>query len=516
MQMRTGTILASAIILLATACSKDGFRDNTVEIPAGQGTTVLDEGTVPGVMTIKVTEELAERLLGDTGNDGEVGMEGLAALKMPGIEITRASTAFFIGGKFEARQRAAGLHRWFNIYYRDNVPLSKASSEAFSVPGIEKVEPVMRIEKKSVSMNDPLYQRQWHYHNTGQYGFTPGIDIRLQEAWDTYGIFGNNSVTVAVIDDGVNFSHEDLAWNMWVNEAELNGTEGTDDDGNGYVDDIYGYNFIAPDGKLSPQDHGTHVAGTVAAVNNNGIGVCGVAGGRYPEKGVRIMALQIMDSRYPTTASDIRKVFQYAAENGANIAQNSWGYEISPTTMVEADKVAIDYFVANAGTDENGMQTGPMKGGLAIFAAGNSSTDVSFPPAYDKVLSVAATGPTGEAAYYTNYGDWVDICAPGGDSETDAEYGMIVSTYPGNLYAGMEGTSMACPHVSGVAALALSEMGGPGFTADRLFKLLVNTANPDIYRYNEDMRGYRGQCCCRIPGTVGISNNADDRRKEGH
>ena len=168
--MRTGTILASAIILLATACSKDGFRDNTVEIPAGQGTTVLDEGTVPGVMTIKVTEELAERLFRDTGDDGEVGMEGLAALKMPGIEITRASTAFFIGGKFEARQRAAGLHRWFNIYYRDNVPLSKASSEAFSVPGIEKVEPVMRIEKKSVSMNDPLYQRQWHYHNTGQYG----------------------------------------------------------------------------------------------------------------------------------------------------------------------------------------------------------------------------------------------------------------------------------------------------------------------------------------------------------
>ena len=145
-------------------------------------------------------------------------------------------------------------------------------------------------------MNDPYYtQYQWHYWNTGQFGFRSGMDMGLQRAWDKYGIFGNENVIVAVIDSGVDCMHPDLQPNIWVNQGEIAGN-GRDDDGNGFVDDVNGFNFVTDNAKINPVDHGTHVAGTVAAVNNNGIGVCGVAGGRMPDvPGVKMMSLQVID-----------------------------------------------------------------------------------------------------------------------------------------------------------------------------------------------------------------------------
>ena len=504
-------ILSAAFAAMLWACSVDEQMAPQTDGLTGQ--TASDEGVVPGVMTLKVSEDLADRLLEYADGQGVLNEDGIALLQIPGVNVTEAESAFLIGGRFEKRQRAAGLHRWFKVRYDSNVPVSKASGDAASVPGIEFAEPVMKVEPMAVEMNDPYYVEgyQWHYNNTGQHGFTAGIDIRLQEAWDTYGVFGDPSVIVGVVDRGVQFAHPDLADNMWVNEAELNGEPGVDDDGNGFVDDVYGYNFVYDNATIHPQNHGTHVAGTIAAVNNNGVGLCGVAGGYYPDqKGVRVMSLQLLEEG-ETQGGDTQKAFQYAAENGACIVNNSWGYAAEATSISAADKAAIDYFVENAGLDENGNQVGPMKGGLVIFAAGNYQEEIGYPAQYEKALAVAAIGPTGKYAYYTNYGDWVDICAPGGDDAVNHDYGGVFSTITNGLYGSDRGTSMAAPHVAGVAALVLStKTPEDGFTADNLFKLLVNTADPSIYEYNMNRSGMLGSGMLDAVAALGAALGTPD------
>ena len=485
-------IFCIALCAAAISCQKE--PQSTVQGPADEPVAgVTESAVIQGVMKVKVSDELADRLLAQADATGLVSNPESAGLAVPGMEIKSVSSTFLIGGKFEARQRAAGLHKWFTVSYDENVPLTRASGNLSQIEGIELTEPALKIRKTSVTMNDPQYPSQWHYDNTGQNGFTAGIDMRLQEAWDTYGVFGNENVTVAIMDGGVDISHPDIQPNLWINEAELNGTPGRDDDGNGYVDDVYGYNFVTNDDDISGEAHGTHVAGTVSAANNNGIGVCGVAGGKYPDQpGVRLMCLQIMDERYPDIGANNARFFQYAADNGANIAQCSWGYEESPSQMLPSDAAAIDYFIDNAGIDENGNQSGPMRGGLVVFAAGNNALDYDYPSGYERVIAVGAIGPYGKAAYYTNYGPWVDVCAPGGDQSTGGNSGGVLSTVNGGQYGYLQGTSMACPHVSGLAALVLSVKGQEGFTSDNLFDLIVSSTDPSIYDYNQDMRGQLG------------------------
>lgn len=484
-------IFCIALCAALVGCQKEPQRiaQNTQSETLG----VSESATLPGVMKLKVSEALADRLLEQADADGNVSNPEAAGLSVPGIEIKSVSTTFRIGGKFEARQRTAGLHRWFTVNYDENVPVTRASSDFSQLKDIEIVEPVLKIKKTAVSMNDPRYADQWHYHNTGQNNFTAGVDMKLQEAWDLYEVYGNENVTVAIMDGGVDIDHPDIEPNLWVNEAELNGTPGRDDDNNGYADDVHGFNFVTGDADISGEEHGTHVAGTVAAANNNGVGVCGVAGGRYPDQpGVRLMCLQIMDDRYPDRGMYPDEIFQYAADNGANIAQCSWGYEESPTQMPPSVAAAIDYFIDYAGVDENGNQVGPMKGGLVVFAAGNDAMNYCYPAGYERVIAVGAIGPYGQAAYYTNYGDWVDVCAPGGDQVVGGNVGGVLSTVNGGGYAYLQGTSMACPHVSGLAALVLSVMGNDGFTCDDLFDIIVNSTDPSIYDYNPDMRGQLG------------------------
>lgn len=445
---------------------------------------------VPGMIRLKVNEDLAETLIAAADEDGNVSAEAAAALRIEGVAVKAVSTTFHIGGPFLKQQKESGLHRWFDVEYDKTEPVSKAASGFSGMDGIDWIEPIYIPVKNDVKMNDPDYSVQWHYHNTGQGSGRKGIDMKLQEAWDQYGMFGNSNVIVAILDSGVDYDHPDLAGNVWTNEAELNGTPGVDDDGNGYKDDVHGYNFVAGSAEIHPEDHGTHVAGTVGAVNNNGVGVCGVAGGRYPEKGVRLMCLQIMDATLPDKGASLAKVMQYAAENGAVIAQNSWGYKKDVTTMPSADKDAIDYFIEKAGM-KDGKQVGPMAGGLVVFAAGNDSQSFAWPAQYDKVLSVASIGPDGKAAYYTNYGDWVDVCAPGGNMQLVE--GGVYSTLPGGKYGYLQGTSMACPHVSGLAALVLSACGGPGYTNQELFKTIVNSSDETIYKYNMTKSGQLGK-----------------------
>jgi hypothetical protein len=285
------------------------------------------------------------------------------------------------------------------------------------------------------------------------------MDVNVKDAWQY--CTGDPSIIVAVIDDGVNYTHEDLAANMWVNTGEI-ADNGIDDDNNGYIDDVHGYNHCTG-GKISwDDDHGTNVAGTVAAVNNNGKGVCGVAGGNGSGNGVKIMSSQLFSGNIKGNSEISARAFKYAADNGAVIAQCSWGYNANPNGM-PAITSDLEY-KRSAGAEYDGIlyfqsvkNSDVLDGGLVIFASGNDDIGQSgYPGGYRDFISVAATGCDGMPTYYTNYGPGVNISAPGGNMKDHGNAGGILSTLTNNRYGYMQGTSMACPHAVGMAALALS------------------------------------------------------------
>ena len=424
-------------------------------VPESSGQLSSEAVYVPGRTVVKVSEELAQNI--DSGDD--------ASEIFPGAKITRT---FSHGGKYEARMRKSGLHLWYDIEFDESVPLTKASESLHQIEGVELVEnlPVMKVQSATDLFNDTYLSKQWHYYNQGNAlsGLQVGCDINVLPAWEK-GIKGKDNVIVAVIDSGVDLDHEDLKDNIWT---------GYDENGNA----IHGYDFVYNSYLIDGNDHGTHVAGTIAAVNNNGIGVCGIAGGdaALGIKGAQIMSCQIFSG---SNGGNAHEAIVWAANHGAVIAQNSWGYpkEDNPN-MNDTPKVlkdAIDYFNQYAGCDENGEQLpdSPMKGGVVIFAAGNEGVAQGYPASYPGCIAVSATTGSFDLAYYSNFGSWVDIAAPGGDV---AQRQGIYSTINDNSYDSMQGTSMACPHVSGVAALIVSEFGGPGFTREQLVDRLLKTA----------------------------------------
>ena len=408
------------------------------------------------------------------------------------------------------------LDNWYLLSFDSKADVKDIAKRISSDSRVDKIEydviinqiksnvvrPVDQMipQTRSVSsypFNDPLLPQQWHYHNDGTFdiGAKAGADINAVNAWKYTA--GDNRVVVAVIDHGVDVNHPDLADNLWVNEAEKNGVEGLDDDDNGYVDDIHGYNFIWDNGEITPGDHGTHVAGTIAAVNNNGIGGCGIAGGTGIGDGIRIMSVQIFDGDYGTYSHTIWQAIRYAAENGAVLANCSYGdsvYEHSSDKDYEEDinggveLSAIKYFTVNSSLK------GVIDGGLMIFAAGNDSAPVScYPGAYYTNISVAAIGADFSPAWYTNYGAGVNICAPGGEFFTNgSNYGILSTEYnEGSGYGYRYGTSMAAPHVTGCAALALSYALKKGyhFTHEE-FKNLLLTSVRDINQYQQGTKQY--------------------------
>ena len=415
-----------------------------------------------------------------------------------GLEVYSVNKLFPTDPRFEKRHKEAGLHLWYHITFNPDTPITRAYQDLTDLEEIEIIEFLPKIKTTQIEeikspFNDPSFDQQWSYHNFGQKsGFLKGADINLINAWGIES--GDSSVIVAIIDGGVDYSHEDLADAMWVNKAEFNGERGVDDDGNGYIDDIHGYNFaVGADGSsmkggIVPDDHGTHVAGVVGAINNNGKFGSGIAGGNGIKPGVKLMSCQTIDGKSPAY---IAAPFVYAADNGAVITQNSWSTTAeSSTSLTEA----INYFNQYAGTDKNGNQTAPMKGGVTIFAAGNDNVSTGYPGSLPYVIGVAATGPTGEKASYSNYGDWVDISAPGGEIDNNYVTGDIYSTVTNNGFQGMSGTSMACPHVSGVAALIVSRFGGEGFTSDMLWSKLLNSADSSkLYNQNSNFAGLLGK-----------------------
>jgi predicted outer membrane repeat protein len=337
-----------------------------------------------------------------------------------------------------------------------------------AAPGIDMVEPDYKAMLTRVP-NDLNFEALWAMRNTGQTGGTAGADISATQAWDYE--TGDSQVVVAVIDSGIDYTHPDLSGNMWVNEAELHGDPGVDDDGNGYIDDIYGYDFSGADvnnpfdGDGDPQDvlgHGTHVAGTIGAVGNNGIGVTGVCWN------VRLMALKIAaDNSGPyISISDAVSAVEYAIQMGADVMNASWGGGGFSTPLRDAIIDARAHGIA------------------FVAAAGNSATDVDrytfYPAGYDldNIISVLATNHDDDISNYSNYGlTSVDIGAPGGEMVAQDDPGGILSCFPGGGYEYMQGTSMAAPHVTGACALLLSL--DPALTYAELKKTLMDTADPD-------------------------------------
>ena len=448
-------------------------------------------------------------------------------------------------GRFEARQRKAGLHLWYKISFDEGVSMSKVGEILSQNEDLSVVEYNMAIELPDVKMteadlvaateqimadeelpfDDPRLVEQWHFQNRGTdwkkangtayiKGAVKGADVNVVPAWEK--CTGSSQVVVAVVDGVVDYDHEDLASNIWYNNAEKDGVKDEDDDQNGYVDDIFGFNFYLNKGFSGMNDpkvgdgsnHGTHVAGTIAAMNNNGKGVSGIAGGSGANDGVRLMSCATMNDEtgIGRGADYAARAITYACNNGAVICQNSWGYvDIVNWNSSEFSslKTAIGYFVDYAGMDETGeVQVGPMAGGLVVFAAGNEGyyqgAAAKYPAADSRVVAVASIGADYRPAYYSSYGTWVDVSAPGGDpyfsDKENPYYGSgygnttaeVLSTIV-NGYGLMSGTSMACPHVSGVAALGLSYASqlGVKMTAETLKEYLIETSR-DIDSYLKD------------------------------
>lgn len=465
-------------------------------------------------MRVKLQREIADRMiaaklpLSVKGTNKKYVQTGVTPLdrvnqKVKAVSMTRV---FPYAGKDEAKHKAAGLDLWYDVHYEaSGMKLAQARNLFRSAEGVSyaqriplykpiggerflEISPaaVAKAAKAASTMpfNDPLLNDQWHYNNDGHIAGTKvGADANVFKAWET-GVTGSKDVVVAIIDGGFQVDHPDLKDNVWINTAELNGKPGVDDDGDGYVDDIYGYNFVINSSDINAHSHGTHVAGTVGATNNNGIGVCGVAGGSDGKGGVKMMVCQVFDSRASSSAvADFGAAIVYAADRGASIAQCSWGAGVAD----EEDKSvteAVDYFTKNGGGDK-------MNGGLCIFAAGNNGEEGNYyPGCLDKVVAVGSMAPDGSVAYYSNRGKWVDVTAPGGLEDNGQQYGVL-STLPNSTYGYNEGTSMACPHVSGIAALILSKYGNKQFSNETLRTLLTTSVN-DLYTQNPEYEGLMG------------------------
>jgi len=462
-------------------------------------TLAQTKGIRQGVVQVKLTEQTEFEMrsiakpLETTIGSLSVGIESVDQVNAR-FNARKMQRVFHIGGPFEERQRRFGLHLWYEIHIDEGSDVELAVTDYLETGAITIASPDYTVKliagndfvlplpamthneevDRAATPNDPSYTQQWHYNNTGQTisKALAGIDIRLPAAWGY--TYGNPKVIVAVVDGGIDYDHPDLKDNMWPG---------------------IGQNFVPGTGGVTPHRHGTHVAGTIAARTNNGTGVAGVAGGWGSIPGAQLMSCQIFDHSVNTGANTAAAI-QFGADNGAVISQNSWGYE-NPGVYVPAVRTAINYFIQNAGKDNSGnpLPGTPMSGGIVIFSAGNGNSDRTdwYPGMFPEVLTVASVGPTGKRASYSNYGTAIDITAPGGDLGIANPYGGVLSTYPRSdgSYAWIHGTSMACPHVSGVAALVLSRLGSETYTPGMLWERLILATNP-IYTESLFMEGAMG------------------------
>ena len=569
-------VLAAVIAAGLSACSIEEPVTGNLNEP--QKVSPVSEGAVAGELLVRFDEGISEVLdaagLITKSGDAAASRTGILTVDeildlVEGYQIERV---FPVDKRSEDKAREEGLHLWYVVRFSDEHPVEKVAADLSRLGEVSRVEfnrtlkrssekkatPLsaaalkqMRTSAKPAKFNDPHLGLQWHMVNNGDLGetkFIAGADVNVEKAWDL--CTGDPSIIVAVLDEGVDVFHPDLKGSMWVNEGEIwRSTE--DNDGNGYDGDVYGYNFAAGNGIVSTNGrydtgHGTHVAGVIAATNNNGVGISSIAGGTEENPGVKIMSCQIFSGSLAGTVLDEVRAIKYAADNGAVVLQCSWGYisgsanpydwtpQFSDDDQWKSSNVleykALDYFVHNAGSPD-----GVIDGGIIVFAGGNEyAPAASYPAAYPDYVAVAATAGDYTPAVYSNYGKGTTISAPGGDQDYYYEYGegpnagsigCVLSTLPYNVtgtagelagYGYMEGTSMACPHVSGVVALGLSYAAKlhKHVKAEDVKNLLHSTARPiepywdlntpklyykfvadlgDVHLSSMDLRNYKGQ-----------------------
>ena len=497
--MKKTLFMLAALALAGISCTQEMAPESVQSAPSskiiGQGEEVQQ-----GSLLVKLT--------------GAGSQEVFSALE--GVSV---QPAFPIA---EAKKDVAarhGLDRWYELSFADDVQMDQLAaklSESAEVEcvqyntliermdspvSIECPEAVLTKASADLPFNDPQLGVMWNLINTGSKSISAtaqeGSDVGVKDAWRLTA--GDPRVIVAVFDQGISTTHTDLVDALWVNKAEAEGASGTDDDNNGYKDDIHGYNFA--DGKGKPvakngADHGTHVAGTIAATNNNGVGVSSIAGGSGVGDGVRLMSCQIFkDDGSKASSSTIAKAFQYAADHGACIAQCSYGESTEnylsddeyKSGKRKAEYDALQYFLDPANANCDAVETN-----IAVFASGNYNNPASlYPGALKECISVTAVGPDYLPGGYSNYGAGCDIAAPGGDivQGNGSAPCMILSTgldrnnSPAYIYK--YGTSMACPHVSGVVALGMSyalKIGKKYSREEFISKLLTSAVNIDKYQ----------------------------------
>ena len=353
----------------------------------------------------------------------------------------------------------------------------------FMDPNIEYIEPNWIIEldamdnstlneahpappKKKEKIRDEFFKKQWALSNTGQRikgiigKIKPGEDVNIERAWRVQK--GKKNLIIAVIDTGIDYTHPELKGNMWVNEMELNGEEGVDDDGNGSLDDIYGYNFVKDSGDpLDDHNHGTHIAGIIGASHNRK-GMMGIM------KNVSLMALKFITARGRGETIDAVRSIDYAVKNGARVLSNSWGGVKESQALKEAIESARD------------------AGVIFVAAGGNSAHDNDKSPIYpacydvDNIISVGAMNAFGKKALFSSYGKlMVDVFAPGV---------QVLSTVRDGKYRRMSGTSMSTPMVAATLGLLLSQ-NLDLFYSDAIDRIIRNSIeNKDLLKYGQGGR----------------------------
>lgn len=508
-------MMSAAAVLLA-GCVQVELAPEVFEQPTGILQTKAvntSEDAQEGNLLLLLDETLADRLAsGVSDEEFDAVCEDLG--------VSNIERIFPLTDDALARNHR--LHRWYKVTFPESKPLEVAAAKLSLLGSVNVVQYNTKLHKFetgpvhswepmtkgygefNLPFNDPMLSDQWHYINNKDLSVCStvreGADVGVKNAWNLTA--GDPRIIVAICDEGVKYTHPDLAPNMWVNEDEIPDND-IDDDGNGYIDDIHGYNFLNPVeikdvekilditwGKPGDNGHGTHVAGTVAAVNNNGMGVCGVAGGTGNGDGVRLMSCQLFAGSGTATVDGRARSYKYAADNGACILQCSFGVTAGTYTsdshyeeVYSVERDALAYFMNKPNCDA-------VDGNIVIYASGNDASAVAgYPAAYHEYISVSAIGPDYLPTTYTNYGPGCNISAPGGDvslNQLSTGYrAQILSTVPdevemfGTDYGYMQGTSMACPHVSGVVALGLSYALklGKSYTYDEYLAMIYSSVN---------------------------------------